>query len=147
MYDVYNYKISLLQNYVILVYIYSCAKNIYLRVYWCIRNSQANRSVPISEWRFCFRILRFCFRIAFLFQNAVSVSEFCVLVSECRFNFRMRFLFQNIAFLFQNAVYVSEFCVSLSELRWPLCATVRTTHFIRHVTKRRTQISEHCNLQ
>ena len=86
---------------------------------------QSNQSAPISEWRFCFRS-------AFRFQNAVSVSEFFVLVSECRFNFGMRFLFQNIAFLFQNAVSVSEFCVSVSELRWPLCATVHRIYQINH---------------
>ena len=94
------------------------AKNMHLRAYWRIQNSHANQSVSISEERLCFRR-------AFRFQNAVSVSEFVVSISECRFcfrisrsYFRMPFVFQNFAFQFRNAVSVSEFCVLISECRF-----------------------------
>jgi len=53
---------------------------------------------------------RFCFGIAFLFQNCVSCPECRFCFGRCRFYFRTTFVSQNFAFYFQNIVLFSEWC-------------------------------------
>jgi len=63
-----------------------------------VHHMGTNHVVFISECRFCFRIMRFIFRMRFVFQNIA------------------------LAFLFQNVVCVSE-CRLFFGIAWPLCAT------------------------